>query len=73
MSVYSQRRRTWLYCQRSLREMIQRARDAADAQEMRASLKRNQRWMALERRYRHTIDSVPTFVHHTQGSTDHVH
>ena len=72
MSAYSQRRRTWLYCQRTLRAMIQRAHDAADVQEMRASLKRNQRWMALERSYRQTIDLVSSVDHFIQGSTDHV-
>lgn len=66
MSAYKQRRRTWLYCQRTLREMLQRPRHAQDESEILAAIKRNQGFMALERAHRHVIDIIhqePSHAH----------
>lgn len=49
MTLYRTRRTQWLYCQRTLRELLPRS-TAHEAAEINARLKLNQRYMSFERR-----------------------
>lgn len=62
MTTYRARRTQWLYCQRTLREMLARAKPI-DVAEIRGSIKRNQRFMSFERRIRDAAAKVPHAIH----------